>query len=57
MSMERVELLVAIENTQNKINSVKEMLTEASEQSIAAELQAKLKSLLHTHIGLIDQLG
>lgn len=57
MIMDRAELLDAIENTQNKINSVKEMLAKASEQSIAADLRAKLKSLLNTHNELIDQLG
>ncbi|MFX4261772.1 hypothetical protein ACOBQJ_06195 [Pelotomaculum propionicicum] len=57
MIMNRVELLEAIENTQKNINSVKEMLSTATDQNAASDLRAKLKSLLNTHIELMDQLG
>ncbi|MDD4335454.1 MAG: hypothetical protein PHY77_07595 [Desulfotomaculaceae bacterium] len=57
MIMNRAELLDAIRKNQNKIDSVKEMLTGVSEQSIAVERLAKMKNLLNTHNELIDLLG
>lgn len=57
MLMDRAELLDAMENTINKINSVKELLSKTSDPVAADELRDNLNILLNTHFKLIDQLG
>jgi hypothetical protein len=57
MLMDRAELLDAMENISNKINSLKETLAKTSDPDTANALRIKLKGLLNTHFELIDQLG
>jgi len=57
MLMDRAELLDAMENTINKINSVKEMLSKTSDPVATDKLRDDLNILLNTHFKLIDQLG
>ena len=57
MIANRAELLDAIENTLNKINAVKEMITKTNDAETANQLREKLNILLHNHFDYIDQLG
>jgi hypothetical protein len=57
MIASRAELLDAIENTVNKINALKEMITKTSDEETASQLRDKLNILLHNHYDYIDQLG
>ena len=57
MIANRSELLEAIENTLNKINAVKEMITKTNDAETVSQLRDTLNILLHNHFDYIDQLG